>query len=291
MKVVGLEEHVATEDIFAAWRKHDPTMFDEPLMQWTVSGELGSALCDVGESRLRDMDVAGVDTAVLSVTTPGLQNLPAREAVALQGPTNDMIADAVRQHPDRFQGFAALATPSPGDAARELERAVVDLGFNGAMLHTLSGGEFLDESRYWEIFEVAEHHRVPLYLHPSVPAPAVADAYYRGFGTLGTGALGWHYQTGVGIMRMILSGVFDRFPDLQLIAGHWGEVVLFFLDRAALLDKNSKLELPVAEYFRRNIYVTPGGVASQRYMGWAKEVVGADRIMHATDYPFVKAGA
>ncbi|MET0454144.1 MAG: amidohydrolase family protein [Mycobacterium sp.] len=286
LKIIGLEEHLSTEDVFAAWRRHDPHLLDDPVMRWSVEGNVAAPLTDLGEGRLRAMDIAGVDVAVLSLTTPGLQNLPAPEAVALQAPTNDVIADAVRRKPDRFQGWATLATSSPAAAAAELGRAVTELGLNGAMLHSRSGDEFLDAPRYWDIFEAAEHHRTPLYLHPSIPLGAVNDAYYHGFGMLGTGAIGWHYQTGIVLMRMILAGVFDRFPDLQIIVGHWGEVVLFFLDRAAILDDGAQLQRPLLDYFRRNVSVTPGGIASHRYLSWAIEVLGVDRIMHGTDYPF-----
>lgn len=289
MNVVGLEEHIATPDLFAAWRRfgtHDLAM--------ELTERVAQPLMDLGEGRLRAMDEAGIDTAVLSVTTPGLQQLPASEALALQAPTNDVIADAVRRHPDRFQGFATLATSSPGAAARELERCIVDLGLHGVMLHSLAGNDFLDAPRYWDIFEAADHYCAPIYLHPSSPPAAVAVAYYGGLddsigGVLGTGAPGWHYQTGVALLRLILSGLFDRFPNLQVIVGHWGEMVLFYLDRIALLDGVSGLGRPLEDYFRTNVCVTPGGIASHRYLRWATEVVGIDRIMHASDYPFNRA--
>lgn len=274
--------------MFAAWRKNDPTL-DEPVMRWTVSGNVAGPLLDLGHERLRDMDIAGVDLAVLSLTSPGLQNLPVDEAVALQGPTNDVIAQAVRQHPDRFRGFATLATPDPAAAAAEVERAVSKLGLDGILLHTLSGDEFHDLPKYWDIFAAAEAHRVPIYLHPSLPASGAFDAYYDGFGLLGTGAPGWHYQTGIAVLRMIIAGVFDRFPGLQVIIGHWGEMVLFFLDRIQLLTGAAKLQRPLVEYFQNNVHITPGGIASHRYLNWAIEVIGADRIMHATDYPFNSA--
>ena len=277
---------MATADLFSAWRR-----FGTQDLAMQLTERVAEPLMDLGEGRLRAMDEARVDTAVLSVTTPGLQQLPPSEALALQSPTNDVIADAVRRHPDRFQGFATLATSSPGRAARELERCIVDLGLHGVMLHSLAGGDFLDEPRCWEIFEAADHCRAPIYLHPGSPPAAVAATYYSGLGeavggVLGTGAPGWHYQTGVALLRMILCGLFDRFPNLQVIVGHWGEMVLFYLDRIALLDGFSGLDHPVDHYFRTNVFITPGGIASHRYLRWATEVVGVDRIMHASDYPF-----
>lgn len=286
MKIVGLEEHMATADLLAAWRR-DGT--EGLVMQLTENA--AEPLIDLDEGRLRAMDEAGIDTAVLSVTTPGLQQLPPAEALALQVPTNDVIADAVHRHPGRFQGFATLATSSPAMAAGELERCIADLGLHGVMLHTLAGDDFLDAPRYWDIFEAAEFYRAPVYLHPSRPAAAVDAAYYRGLGEpvdgmLGTGAPGWHYQAGIALLRLILAGVFDRFPNLRIILGHWGEMVLFYLDRIAVLDQFTSLKRPLIDYFRHNVYVTPGGIASHRYLRWAIEVVGIDRIMHASDYPF-----
>jgi uncharacterized protein len=284
---------MATPDILEAWRRHGPLM-EDMTMKWSVNGDTAASLTDLGERRLHAMDEAGIDVAVLSLTTPGLQGFAAPEAVALQGPSNDVIADAIRRHPDRFQGFATLATPDPAAAVRELERTITQLGFNGVMLHARSGDHFVDEPQYWGIFEAAEYHRIPIYLHPGITLNTVSAAYYSGFGhltdgLLRSGAPGWHYQTGMVLLRLILSGLFDRFPDLQIILGHWGEMVLFYLDRIAVLDRGSKLARPIAEYFRTNVLITSSGIASQRYLRWSMEVVGPDRILHATDYPYNSA--
>lgn len=289
MKIYGLEEHVVTADLLTAWERADPG-YAEPMMRWAVD-EMAPALLDVDEGRLATMDDAGIDVAVLSVTTPGLQNLATSEALALQGPTNDEIAAAVRRHPDRFQGFATLATPSPGAAADELRRAVTDLGLVGAMLNARSGDRGVDAPEFWDIYEAAEDLGAPIYLHPRAPLPVVSQAYYSGLGgpvddLLATGAIGWHYDVGLTVLRMITEGVFDQFPDLQIILGHWGEVVLFYLERIQVLDRVARLERPVADYFRSNVHITPGGISSHRYLRWSIETVGIDRIMYASDYPF-----
>ncbi|GAA3541265.1 amidohydrolase family protein [Amycolatopsis ultiminotia] len=293
MQLYGLEEHFVTADVIEAWKRQDPQL-TEPLMKWTVGSPLTQELLDLGDGRVAAMDDAGIDTAVLSLTTPGLQNLGSAEAVALQGPVNDAVAEAVRRHPGRLQGFAALATPAPQAAADELRRAVTELGFNGALVNAHSGDRSLDQSEFWDIYEAAEHLRAPVYLHPRAPFPAVREAYYGGFGepvdsALATGALGWHYDAGLTALRMIVAGVFDRFPELQIILGHWGEVVLFYLDRISLLDGAAGLQRPVAEYFRTNIFITPGGISSHKYLRWSLETVGAERIMYASDYPYVQA--
>ncbi|MBD3007293.1 amidohydrolase family protein [Streptomyces sp. 5-10] len=290
MKLYGLEEHFVTTDVLEAWKRRDPQLA-EPMMKWAAASDITSALLDLGGGRIAAMEDAGIDTAVLSLTTPGLQNLDAAEAVPLQAPTNDAIAAAVRHHPGRFQGFAALATSAPSAAAEELRRAVTELGLNGTLVNANSGGQALDAPGFWDIYEAAEDLRAPIYLHPSVPFPAVTAAYYRGFGEpvdsmLATGAFGWHYDAGLTMLRMIVGGVFDRFPKLQVILGHWGEVVLFYLDRVATMDKLTDLRRPIAEYFRSNIFITPGGISSHKYLRWSLETVGVERIMYASDYPF-----
>jgi predicted TIM-barrel fold metal-dependent hydrolase len=290
MKLYGLEEHMATADVVDAWKRADPQL-TEPMMKWALASDITQSLLDLGDGRIAAMDDAGIDTAVLSVTTPGLQNLDAAEAAALQAPVNDMIAAAVRRHPDRLQGFATLATPAPAAAAAELERAVADLGLNGALVNARSGDRGVDAIEFWDIYEAAAHLRAPIYLHPRAPLPVVNRAYYGGFGEpvdsmLATGAIGWHYDAGLTLLRMIASGLFDRFPDLQVILGHWGEVVLFYLDRISVLDRLTHLQRPVAEYFRSNIFITPGGISSHKYLRWSLETVGAERIMYASDYPF-----
>jgi len=290
MKLYGLEEHMATADVVGAWKRQDPQLA-EPMMRWAVASDVTQALLDIDDGRIVAMDDAGIDTAVLSLTTPGLQNLGAAEATALQAPVNDRIAAAVRRHPGRLQGFATLATPAPAAAAAELRRAVAELGLNGALINARSGDRGVDALEFWDIYEAAAHLRAPVYLHPRAPLPVVSQAYYRGFGEpvdsmLATGAIGWHYDAGLTVLRMIASGLFDRFPDLQVILGHWGEVVLFYLDRIAVLDRLTHLQRPVAEYFRSNIFITPGGISSHKYLRWSLETVGVERIMYASDYPF-----
>ncbi|HYQ63666.1 amidohydrolase family protein [Actinophytocola sp.] len=290
MRLYGLEEHFVTAEVVEAWQRHDPGLA-APMMKWAVASEITPALLDLGDGRVAAMDDAGIDTAVLSLTTPGLQNLATAEAVSLQAPTNDLIAAAVRRHPGRFQGFAALATSAPSAAADELRRAVVELGLNGTLVNANSGDRALDAPEFWDIYEAAEDLRAPVYLHPSVPFPAVNEAYYRGFGErvdsmLTTGAFGWHYDAGLTVLRMIVAGVFDRFPELQLVLGHWGEVVLFYLDRIAAMDGLTRLRRPIADYFRSNIHITPSGISSHKYLRWSLETVGVERIMYASDYPF-----
>lgn len=289
MRTVGTEEHFVTEAVLDAWA-HDSSARGVPGPR-LPPGELGERLREVGARRLAAMDASGLDVQVISLTSPGLHDLAVEAGVPLQSETNDHIAALVSSHPDRFQGFATLATPAPDAAARELERAVTELGLNGALIFGRTGERNLDHPDNDPLFEAAEALRAPLYIHPQIPLPAVRAALYEGFGagvdrSFATHGIGWHYEAGVQFLRLALAGVFDRFPGLQVVLGHWGEVVLFYLDRADWLASEAKLPLSFSEYVRRNAYITAGGVYSHRHMRWAIEMVGVDRILFATDFPY-----
>lgn len=291
MRIVALEEHFVVPELLDAWsripqpqRAHLSGFGDDPISR---------RLRDVGDERLADMDDMGVDVQVLSLNTPGVQNLAPGDAVSVAREANDALAGIVRGRPDRYQAFAAVPTPDPQGAAAELRRAVDGLGFHGALLNGRTGTTNMDAPEYDDLYRVAAELRVPLYLHPQTPVAAVRQAYYSGFGDptdflFANFGIGWHYETGVQLLRLIFSGVFDRYPDLQVIVGHWGEVVLFFVERTAMMQEMGlHLDRPFAHYFRQNVWVTGSGLMSERYLRWTAEVVGLDRILYATDYPFI----
>ena len=295
VQIVALEEHFVVPELLSAWSRipdsrRDPVsgFGDDPLAQ---------RLRDVGDRRLSDMDDQGVDVQVLSLNTPGVQNLGPADAAAVAREANDALAGIVAASPGRFQGFAAVPTPDPATAPGELERAITRLGFRGALLNGRTGTTNMDAPQYDDLYAVAERLGAPLYLHPQTPVAPVRDAYYSGFGDpvdflFANFGIGWHYETGVQLLRLIFSGVLDRHPSLQLIIGHWGEVVLFFLERIAMMQQMGlHLDRPLADYFRQNVWVTGSGLLSERYLRWTAEVVGTGRILYATDYPFVDTGA
>lgn len=287
MKLIAIEEHFLTPDVRDAW---DAAAADDPTCAFHA-GEISARLEDLGEMRLNLMDETGVDVQVLSLTTPGLHNLEGGQSAALARRTNDLIAQIVASRPERFQGFAALPTPAPREAPRELERAVRDLGLKGAMLCGRTREKNLDHPDFWPMFECAAELGVPLFIHPQIPQRPVRDACYSGFGpevdlALAAYALGWHYEAGLQFVRLVLAGVFDRFPDLQIILGHWGEVVLFYLERMAAFDRAARLARPFTDYARRNLYVTASGMFSETYLQRCVEIVGIDRILFSTDYPY-----
>ncbi len=288
MKLIGIEEHFVSADIRAAWAAsaiglEGTEAFDQ--------GELEERLDDLGERRLALMDESGVDVQVLSVTTPGLHNLEPEESVSLARRTNDLLAATIKKHPARFQGFATLPTAAPADAPRELERSVRELGLCGAMLCGRTREKNLDHADFRPLFKTAATLGVPVYIHPQIPQRAVRQALYAGFGepvdtAFAAFGLGWHYEAGIQFVRLLLAGVFDEHPALQIILGHWGEVVLFYLERLNSLARVTELRKPVAEYFRQNLYVTPSGMWSQSYLQRSLEIVGPERLIFSTDYPY-----
>lgn len=292
MRIVALEEHFVVPELLDAWRRVSGGEVhgagDDPLSR---------RLREVGEERIAAMDDQGVDVQVLSLTSPGVQNLGAADAVHVAREANDALAGIVAAHPDRFQAFAAIPTPDPEQAAAELERAVTGLRFRGALLNGRTGTTNADAREFDDLYGVAARLRAPLYLHPQTPVAPVRSQYYSGLGddvdfAFANHGIGWHYETGVQLLRMILSGVFDRHPELQVIVGHWGEVVLFFLERfeAGMGRTGLHLERGIQEVFRQNVGVTGSGMLSERYLRWTAEVVGVERILYATDYPYVPTG-
>ena len=274
-KLIAIEEHFLTSDIRAAWAAS--AIGQEGTASFDL-GEIEARLDDLGPQRLALMDESGVDVQVLSVTTPALHNLDPEPSVALAQRTNDLVAATIAKYPTRFQGFATLPTASPEHVAPELTRCVTQLGFKGAMLCGRTRDKNLDHPDFWPLFKTAATLGVPLFIHPQIPQQAVRDVYYSGFGdpvdtAFATFGLGWHYEAGIQFVRMLLAGVFDEYPTLQIILGHWGEVVLFYLDRLNSLARVAKLQRPIAEYFQQNLYVTPSGMWSQEYLQRALKLV------------------
>jgi predicted TIM-barrel fold metal-dependent hydrolase len=279
-RIIALEEHFWTPALIALRRTVDQ-----------VNPKSVERLGDLGALRLREMDAGGIDMQVLSEAEPGAQNLAPDQAVSLARASNDLLADTVKRHPDRFAGFATLPTPDPAAAAKELERTVRELSFRGAMVHGSTRGHFLDERQFWPIFESAAALDVPIYLHPCTPQPAVFDTYYKDYPQLGRAALGFGIEMAVQAARLIVSGVFDEFPKLQIILGHLGEALPFLLWRANdTLSRRSKLNRSFREYFVDHFHITTSGNFSQPALQCALAELGIGRILFAVDWPFQPNG-
>ena len=248
-------------------------------------------LFDYADLRLREMDAAGIDIAVLSHQSPGSQRLPDQVAVEACRSVNDALAAIIGEGAGRFAGFAMLPTEHPDDAADELTRAVAELGLDGAMIHGLSHGNFVDLDRYGAIFSRAEALGVPIYLHPALPDRTVMDRYYEPYleshPMLARAAWGFGVEAGTQAVRLILSGTFQRHPDLKIILGHLGEAIPFWLDRIdASFNRPGNAPTDFAVTFRRNFWVSTSGFFSDRALSCTVDAVGADRVLFAVDWPY-----
>jgi predicted TIM-barrel fold metal-dependent hydrolase len=238
------------------------------------------------------MDDAGIDLQVLSLAAIGFDALDASTATSLARDVNDELAAAVRANPSRLASFACLALKDAESAAKELERSIKKLGFCGVLLDGTTAGKFLDDPQFTPVFEAAVALNIPIYLHPAPPPEAVFDTYFTGL-PAGVGQMlsiagwGWHAETALHTLRLIASGIFDRFPTLQLMIGHMGEMLPMALVRTSqALSHVAKLRQPVAAYFRSNIHLTTSGYFTRPPLQCALDVVGIDRLMFSIDYPF-----
>jgi predicted TIM-barrel fold metal-dependent hydrolase len=319
MKIISLEEHYRLPAIEKVAKPDDPYMLMKEALTKSGMYKSGSqgdwpeGINDLGAGRIAAMDAAGIDVQILSHAVPGVETVEPSLAVNLARQANDTVAEAVANYPDRLRGFATLPMRDPAAAARELERAVRDLGFVGALINGHVDGRFLDDKFFWPVFECAERLGVPIYLHPTFPPKPVIDAYYSGFKpavnwALATGGGGWHMDTAVHSIRLILGGVFDRFPRLQIIVGHQFEALSWWAWRAdyVLSPGHTGLKRSIKEYLRENFY---GGILAGELVdqsagamdsGWSLannvyqamvNVIGIDRIVFTTDYPYANMKA
>ena len=262
---------------------------------WEV---LRSRLLDFQDQRLRLMDEAGVEIMVLSLNAPGIQAIhDTARAAQVAREANDLLAEQIQKRPDRFAGVAALPMQDPELASNELQRCVKDLGFRGALVHGFSqvgspnSVVYYDLPQYRPFWQVVEALDVPFYLHPRNPLPARSPIYEGHSWLIGpTWAFG--AETAVHALRLIGSGLFDDCPRLNIVVGHFGEGLPFYLWR---IDNHSKwhnsphkfaARKPVGNYFRANFHVTTSGHLSTPALMHALAEIGPERIMFSADYPF-----
>ncbi len=289
MRIITLEEHFAT-----------PGFLDGPgqdLKNAALKFEgratrLIEQLTDIADKRIAAMDAAGIDMQVLSLTSPGTEQLDAPDAVALSREVNDFLAAGVKKNPKRFAGFATLPTAAPDKAAAELESRMKSGGFVGAVINGHNRGRYLDDKFFWPILECAEKLNAPIHIHPTRPPQAVVDAYYSGFSPLlddmfASPGWGWHIETAVHVIRLILGGAFDRFPKLQLVIGHLGEGLMSMFQRLDnMTPAMTKLKKPVTSYLRENVHYTFSGFNFPATFLDLLLEVGVDRIMFSVDHPY-----
>src|ERR1700735_3879373 len=300
---IATEEAFAPPELIARYRKLLEEGYDDPGFRslWGFySGAsppataLAGRIQDLGERRLGDMDETGIAMQILSLTAPGVQVFDAPEATALARSFNDLLFDAIGKHPDRFTGLAAIAPQDPAGAAKELERGVRQLGLKGAIVNSHTRGEYLDDPKFWAIFEAAEALNVPVYIHPTTPPKSMIPPFLDS--GLDGPIFGFAVETGLHLLRIIVAGVFDKFPRLRIVSGHLGEALPYWLSRVVFMHGNmvnanryasvQKLQKKPSEYIKENMYVTTSGMAWEPGILYCQSVLGVDRVLYAMDYPY-----
>jgi 5-carboxyvanillate decarboxylase len=301
---IATEEAFAPPELLAAWREMlDAGAVDDPgfrsLWGFYLNSDseratsLRERLQDLGQRRLADMDATGIDRQIISLTAPGTQIFDAGRAVAMATLANDRLAEACQAHPDRYTGLTAIAPQDPEAAAAEIERGA-KLGFKGVIINSHTRDEYLDDPKFWPVFEAAEALDTPVYLHPNTPSRGLIDPLLDA--GLDGAIFGFAVETGLHLLRLIVAGVFDQFPRLRLVVGHLGEALPFWLFRldymhAATLRSRrypqwKELAARPSDYMRRNVWVTTSGMAWAPAIMFTREVLGGDRVLYAMDYPY-----
>lgn len=283
MKKIALEEHFITSDFKEFTEKSDFSGMNPAKVK-----NFKERLVDFEHLRIEAMDMAGIDIAVLSLTDPGVQGeIDANLASTLASKTNVFLAEKVAKNPTRFRGFATLAMHDPLNVAKELERCIHDYKFLGALINGQTNGLYLDNEQYFPFWEKVQELDVPIYLHPGSPQQMPLN--YKSHEELSGALWGWAVETATHTLRLVFSGLFDRFPDLKLILGHMGESLPYFLwrldSRWDIIQHPKELKLPPSHYFKKNIYVTTSGMCSNGPLMCAIHELGEDRVMFSADYP------
>lgn len=282
-KVIAIEEAFLTPEV----AKHFPEQLNK-MRNHVSRGLLG----DVGEARIQRMDEDGIDLQVLSLVSPGVQDFKTSLGISLAKETNDWLGQIVKKYPTRFAGFACLPMQDVAASVNELKRSVQELGLKGALINGYTQGQFLDEKPCWEIFKTAQELKVPIYIHPRDIDPSVFNFYFKDYPELAGAAWGWAVDTGTQLLRLVYSGMFDRYPDVKVVVGHMGELIPFHMARinkaASGMQKmlGKSIEHDLFYYMRKNIFITCSGVFENASLSCALEMVGIDNLLFSVDDPF-----
>jgi 5-carboxyvanillate decarboxylase len=300
-RLIACEEGFAlpeTQAATRAWLEANPG--EEPGLRALGAGfgaeqarRWFAELVDLGPVREQAMDAAGITTQLLLHGSPGVQIFGPSEGNRLAALVNDRMSELARGNPRRYAPLATIAPQDPSAAARELERAMGELRLHGALINSHTKGEYLDEEKFWPTLEATEALNAPIYLHPREPAPAMLGPF------LAHAAMGpiWGFaaDTGLHALRLILAGLFDRFPRLQIVLGHLGEGLPFFIDRIDIRYRidGSTARIPLrrlpSDYLRSNFHLTTSGMNWQPAVDQALAVMGSERLLFAADWPFEDA--
>jgi predicted TIM-barrel fold metal-dependent hydrolase len=295
MRIVALEEHFNFPDLSrrvpadVVVRRGYPHP-DAP----SARPEVDSRLVDFEQGRLASLDESGITVQGLGSSGPGADLLPPSEGPSVAREINDRLAERIAAHPTRYAGFAHLPLTAPDAAAAELERAVTKLGFIGTMINGTTDGKFLDDPIFEPVLAQAEALDVPIYVHPGIPPATVREAYYSGLAaplnvTFARAGFGWHTETAIHIVRLVLSGALDRHPKLQIVIGHLGEGLPAYLGRfeESFASATPKyLQRTVPQTLLDQVHVTTSGFYHHPTFNSLLQTFGADRILFSVDYPF-----
>lgn len=288
MRVITLEEHFASPMQIEKTKHQPKAVFKERSAH--VGHDIEAELYDIGEKRLAAMDAAGIDMQVLSLTQPACETFDADVAIPMAREANDLMHEAIKTHPTRFSAFAAVPTPDPEAAVNELERAITKLGFKGAMINGHTRGSFLDDRKYWGLFECAQSHDLPIYLHPATPHTGLMQAYFQGYEDIARAAWGFAIDASIHFLRILFSGAFDEFPRLKIILGHMGEGLPFGMhrlgDHTGYVAKRRGLKRHPLDYMRENLVITTAGACSAPALICSMLELGADNILFSVDWPY-----
>lgn len=303
---IATEEAFSTPELTAAFRDELAAPDVDPGFQSLVGYYLdhpaerpqfiARALMDLGEQRIADMDARGIDRQVLALTAPATNAIrDVDRATMIAETANDRLAAAIAKHPDRFSGMAACAAQDAKRAAKEIERAVTKLGLTAVVINSHILGEYLDNPKFYPVLEAAEALDAPIYIHPNTPPAAMIGPMLEA--GLDGAIFGFGVETGMHALRIITSGVLDRFPKLQIVIGHMGEALPYWLYRLDYMHqagvrtgrydcmKPLKKE-KVSNYLREHFHITNSGVAWEPAIKFAQSVMGEDRVLYAMDYPY-----
>jgi predicted TIM-barrel fold metal-dependent hydrolase len=290
MRIITLEDHFATPMFREKFTSSHAFEYNLAERGSYLGYDIGAELLNLGDTRLAAMDATGIDLQVVSLTMPGCEGCDVEAAMAMATDANDRLAEAIKTHPTRLAGFASLPTANPAAAVKELERAVTKLGFKGAMINGHVRGEFLDNKKYWGIFECAQGLNVPIYLHPTIPHPDVLRTYFKGYEDLATPAWGFAMDTCTHFLRLVFAGLFDAYPNLKMILGHLGEGLPFWIhrlnDHTQFAARRRGLKKAPAQYLRENLVVTTSGNFFMPAFLCTLMALGADNILFSVDWPY-----
>ncbi len=298
MKIIALEEHMVSKSIGAAVAKTIQESYpyaQEFLHPAPADAPSTPDLFELGERRIAELDKAGIDMEVVSYTNP-TQWLTGEEAVNLAKEANDALYQNIKAYPDRFRAFATLPWNNPTAATDELKRTVNELGFVGTLIsgRPQTGNVFLDDKIYFPIWEALTDLDLPVYIHPNYTSIDACNAYYSDLNAqfdtiLSAYGYGWHYEAGIQVIRMILAGVFEKFPTLKVLSGHWGEMVPYFLPR---LDQMFKPEVTglsdtITNIYKQHVWISPSGVYDTDALQFCVNKLGIDQLVFSADWPYV----